>query len=187
LVDIHSPLDATMRNTLEMELTADGLTLRPPQIDDVPAVVAAVRSSLRELSPWMPWATSTYGEDEARTWMSGALGDVHPFVMIDADDELVGSCGLNKVDEFNRSANLGYWVRSDRSGRGHATTATELLKEYGFAIAGLHRMEVIMSVRNHASRRVAEKSGAVYEGVARGALRLGGEFHDTHVWSFVAE
>jgi RimJ/RimL family protein N-acetyltransferase len=175
-----------MRNTLAMELTADGLTLRPPTPDDAPAIVAAVRSSVAELAPWMPWATVSYSEEEAHTWMSGALGDVHPFVMVDKDDELVGSCGLNKIDEFNRSANLGYWVRSDRSRRGHATTATELIKEYGFAVAGLHRMEVIMSVRNEASRRVAEKSGAVYEGIARGALLLNGEFHDTHVWSFVA-
>jgi RimJ/RimL family protein N-acetyltransferase len=175
-----------MRHTAKMELTADGLTLRPPTDADASAIVAAVRSSFAELRPWMPWATTTYSEDDARTWISGALGDVHPFVMVDADGEFVGSCGLNKVDEYNRSANLGYWVRSDRSGRGHATTATELIAEYGFAIAGLHRMEVIMSVRNEASHRVAEKSGAVYEGIARGALLLHGEFHDTHVWSFVA-
>lgn len=167
-----------------MELTADGLTLRPPTSRDAPAISAAVRSSLAELEPWMPWATSAYGDAAARAWISGALGDVHRFVMM-VDGEVVGSCGLNKLDDLNRSANLGYWVRSDRAGNGYATTATELVAEYGFAVAQLHRMEVIMSVRNEASRRVAEKAGAVYEGVARGALLLLGEFHDAHVWSFV--
>ena len=167
-----------------MELTADELTLRVPTTDDAPQVAAAVRSSFAELPPWMPWASWTYSDHDALSWITGATGDAHPFVMT-VDGEVVGSCGLNKLDEFNRSANLGYWVRSDRVGKGYATTATQLVAEFGFAIAKLHRMEVVMSVRNEASRRVAEKSGAFYEGVARGALLLNGEFHDTHVWSFV--
>lgn len=176
-----------MRDTLSMELTADGLTLRTPTDADADAVAAAVRSSLAELAPWMPWAVPTYSADDVRTWMTGAHGDVHPFVMCDADGDIVGSCGLNKVDEFNRAAHLGYWVRTDRAGHGFATTATELLVEYGFAIPRLHRIIITMSVRNEASRRVAEKAGATYEGIARGALLLGASFHDAHVWSFVSD
>lgn len=99
----------------------------------------------------------------------------------------IGTCGLNGVSELNRSANLGYWVRSDRVGRGYATTATRLVRGYGHDIAELHRIAVLMSVRNHGSHRVAEKAGASYEGRLQGALRLRGEFHDAHSWSFIPD
>lgn len=168
-----------------MELHADGLTLRHPLDGDAPTVAASVQASLGELQPWMPWAVPSYDAEIAGQWIRGEFGDAHRFVMVDASGDLVGSCGLNHVDEQNRSANLGYWVRSDAAGRGHATAATRLLADYGLGEAGLHRLEVVMSTRNHASRRVAEKAGASFEGTLRGRLLLRDEFHDAHMWSFV--
>lgn len=170
-----------------MELVADGLTLRPPVDADAVAVADGVQRSLAELAPWMPWASAAYDTAAALAWIHGETGDSHRFVMVDAAGEFVGSCGLNGVSELNRSGNLGYWVRSDRIGNGHATTATKLVRRYGHDVASLHRIEVLMSVRNHASRRVAEKAGAHYEGRLRGALLLQGEFHDVHCWSFVPD
>ena len=32
--------------------------------------------------------------------------------------EVLGTIGLNAMDRLNRWANLGYWLRSDRVGRG---------------------------------------------------------------------
>ena len=167
-----------------MELVAGDLTLRSPVEGDAPRVVEAVRSSLGELNRWMPWASEAYDTEAALAWINGPNGDPHRFVMIDAAGELVGGCGLNGVSELNRSGNLGYWVRTDRTGRGHATAATKLVREYGHDVAGLHRIEVVMSVRNEASRRVAEKAGAHYEGRLRGCLLLHGDYHDAHCWSF---
>lgn len=170
-----------------MELLADDLLLRPPLDDDAPAVADAVQESLAELSPWMPWASPDYDANSALAWVRGETGDPHRFVMIDRGGEVVGSCGLNQLSELNRSGNLGYWVRSDRVGRGYATAATIALRTYGHNTVGLHRIEIVMSVRNEPSRRVAEKAGAEYEGRLRGCLRLHGEFHDAHCWSFVPE
>lgn len=169
-----------------MELIGDLLTLRPPVDDDSDAVAAGVQASLSELVPWMPWATPGYGSAEALGWIRGETGDPHRFVMLDAANDIVGSCGLNGVDDANRSANLGYWVRSDRAGEGFATEAAKLLARFGFSEPGFQRLEIVMSTRNHPSRRVAEKAGALHEGVARSSLLLQGEFHDAHVWSLIA-
>lgn len=175
-----------------MDLASDaappGFTLRPPIEDDVDAIAAAVRASLPELMPWMPWATGVEAHNGVgtRQWMRGEAGDRWRFVMIDRAGELVGCCGLNRVDDLNRSANLGYWVRSDQTGRGYASAATRSVARFGLGEAGLNRIEITMSVRNLASRRVAEKAGAQHEGIARAALLLRGEFHDAHTWSFVA-
>lgn len=170
-----------------MELRGEGVTLRAPIEDDASTIVHAIQSSLDDLARWMPWAVPDYDIEAARGWIAGETGDAHRFVMVDSNGEVVGSCGLNGISELNRSGNLGYWVRSDRAGRGLATEATRLLRRFGHDVAELHRIEVIMSVHNEASRRVAEKAGAHYEGVRRGALRLHGEFHDAHSWSFLPD
>ena len=169
-----------------MELYADALTLRPPVGGDADAVAAAVQASLPELAPWMPWATPAYDTEVAGKWIRGEFNEPHRFVMVDADGEIVGSCGLNRVDELNQSANLGYWVRTDRAGNGYAAAAARRLAEFGLDECGYHRLEISMSTRNEASRRVAEKAGATFEGTIRGALFLQGEFHDAFLFSFVA-
>ena len=48
--------------------------------------------------------------------------------------------------------------------------AARLVARYGHHEVGLHRLEIVMSVRNEASRRVAERLGAHYEGVQRGVV-----------------
>lgn len=168
-----------------MRSDASAVVLRPPDEPDATAIANAVQASLAELAPWMPWASEAYGAPDALQWIRGEFGEAHRFVIVDASGDIVGSCGLNGVDEGNNSANLGYWVRSDRTGRGTATAATCLLAEFGTGEAGYHRLEVTMSVHNIASRRVAEKAGAHYEGIARGRLLLRGDYHDAHTFSFI--
>ena len=174
--------------TTPIELRGNGLTLRSPVDADASLVADAVQRSLPELAPWMTWASPDYNSETAAKWIRGEFGDRHRFVMVDDAGDVVGSCGLNRVDELNRSANLGYWVHSGGTGRGHATEATRLLARFGLdpsAGPGYRRIQVEMSTRNHASRRVAEKAGATFEGTLRQALLLRDEYHDAHIWSFV--
>ncbi len=171
------------------ELRGEGVTLRHPDEGDAALVAEAVQRSIHELAPWMPWAVPDYDREMAAKWIRGEFGDAHRFMIVDGHGEVIGACGLNRVDAQNRSANLGYWVRTDRAGRGHATEATLLLARYGLdQTAGpmYRRLSIVMSTRHHASRRVAEKAGAVHEGTLRQALLLSDEFHDAHIWSLVA-
>jgi ribosomal-protein-serine acetyltransferase len=168
-------------------LLTDGvITLRRPTEADAPAMVEAVRSSLAELAPFMPWATADYDETRVRDWLqtTRVAGDIRYMILGDAG-EVAGGCGLNLFNPYNNSANLGYWLRSDRTGRGWATRATRLLARHGLTAADLERIEIFMSVENEASRRVAERAGATFEGTLRHRLLLHGRYHDTHVFSFI--
>lgn len=158
--------------------------LREPVAADAGALADMVLRSMSHLSPWMPWATSSYDEASASAWIEGLTGDAHRYFMVDAAGQIVGVCGLNSVDDVNKTANLGYWVAQDQAGNGFSTQATRQLAAIGHA-ADLHRLEIVMSVRNTASRRVAEKAGATFEGTVRGALLLHGEYHDAEVWSLL--
>ena len=84
-------------------------------------------------------------------------------------------------------ANLGYWVRTSAARRGVATNATRAVARYGFEELGLQRIEIVAAVRNLPSQRVAEKAGAVREGVLRKRLLIRGEAHDAVLFSLVAE
>ena len=171
-----------------MKLSDETVTVRSPTEDEAPVVAAAVQSSLDSLQPWMPWATSDYGPEQARQWIAGELepGAV-PLVILDDAGDIVGSSGLNLIDHQNLRANLGYWVRPDRTGRGYATAATRLVAAWGLDHFGLQRIEIVMSIENERSRLVAERSGARYEGVQWGRLRYGARQHDAHMFAFVAD
>jgi RimJ/RimL family protein N-acetyltransferase len=74
-----------------------------------------------------------------------------------------GGC-LDQLDASG-TANVGYWVRTSRTGQGIATAAVRLVARFGFEDLGLRRLELLIAVHNVASRRVAEKVGATLEGV----------------------
>ncbi len=167
-----------------MTVLTDGtITLRPPRVSDAAAVADAVRASLAELAPWLAWATPDYDEASARAWITG--GEEHPFVIVDSGagpgGGIVGSCGVNGVDETDGRANLGYWIRSDRTGRGVATRAARLVARHALTTLGLTRLEIVVAVDNHASRRVAQRLGAVHERVLPRRLVVGGRVHDAHL------
>ena len=165
-------------------LTNGTLTLRFPDSADAPAIAEAVRNSFVELDPWMPWASADYGPDDAMFWITNT--EETSFVVLDEEGSFVGTCGLNGFDQMNKRANLGYWVRTSHVGRGIATAAATLVAQHGLTELGLQRLEVVMSVENGASRRVAERIGAVHEGVLHKRLSLKGVSHDAHSFSITS-
>ena len=82
-------------------------------------------------------------------------------------------------------ANLAYWVRTSRVGEGIATEAVILVARYGFEKLGFQRIEIIVSKDNAPSLRVAEKLGAVREGLLRNRLLLHGTPCDAYMHSLI--
>jgi RimJ/RimL family protein N-acetyltransferase len=160
----------------QLPLTDGKVLIRPYRDGDVALLYEAVRSSIPEVSPWMPWCHKDYTIEESRIWVESrpeaeAQGTEYAFVIADPDDKrFLGGCGLNQFHPVFRFANLGYWIRSDHVGQGLATAATKLLARYGFDHFGLARIEILMLVNNIASQRVAEKAGAVREGLLRNRI-----------------
>jgi RimJ/RimL family protein N-acetyltransferase len=61
------------------------------------------------------------------------------------------------------------------------------MARFSFEQVGLHRDEILAAVPNVASQRVAEKAGAVREGVLRNRLLIGGESQDAVLFSLIPE
>jgi RimJ/RimL family protein N-acetyltransferase len=174
-----------------IRLTDGIVELRAPRRSDTAELYEAVRASLPELQPWMAWAHSDYSEVEAGEWVRRAArafaeGAEFQFVArAVGSGEVLGTIGLNSVDRINRWANLGYWLRSERVGRGLVTRSATLVAGFGFGELGLGRIEVLAAVGNLRSQAVAERLGALREGVLRRRLRVGDDVQDAVVFSLV--
>ncbi len=170
-------------------LAAD-VILRPYRVDDVSPLLEAARESVTEVEPFLPWCRPNLTAEEQLAWIEAqaaarAAGRAFEFVVLSGDGAFLGGCGVNQIDALNRRANVGYWVRSSATRRGVATAALRQAVRWAFQHTDLVRLEVLVSTRNAASLRVADKAGAVREGVLRRRLLLHGTWHDAVLFSIV--
>ncbi|MDX1688424.1 MAG: GNAT family N-acetyltransferase [Candidatus Promineifilaceae bacterium] len=174
----------------DVELSDGVVILRPPGPDDVKGLFAAVHESRDALRPWMGWVSDDYTIADTRTWIESQPsnweeGAHYGFLITDDEGTVLGTCGLGHPNNVHRFANLGYWVRSGRRGEGIAGRATRLLAAFGFRELDLVRVEIVVSVGNAASLRVAEKVGARREGVLRNRILVRDAVHDAVMHSLV--
>lgn len=164
-------------------LTDGTITIRRLQLEDrLPRLEASIESRA-ELEPWMPWARDL-SPDMMATFVAGCWlgwndGTAYEFVIEDAETGRdLGGVAINDISKADRSANIGYWVRSDASGRGVATRATRLAARFAFEEAGLRRLQLYHAAGNPASGRVAQKVGFRPEGTRRRYMLIYDEEHD---------
>ena len=177
----------------DLELVQGPLLLRPWRAEDAPALCQAVQESVETVGRWLPWCHAGYGLDEAHAWVDqcrdGWTADEHyAFGVFErATGALLGSVGLNQRNRLHRSAAMGYWVQRSREGQGVARQAAKLAARFGFETLELIRIEIVVLPDNHASRRVAELTGARLETIARHRLWMNGQARDAAVYALVPD
>jgi RimJ/RimL family protein N-acetyltransferase len=144
---------------------------------------------MADMSPWMPWCQPGYSMEMARDWTAARpklFSDriEFDFVITREDGRFLGGCGLNQMNYFYRFSNLGYWVRSSEAGKGVAVQAVRLTAAFAFEKTLLNRLELLIAAGNDRSCRVAEKAGALLEGVLRDRIFLDGQSIDAKLYSF---
>ena len=115
-----------------------------------------------------------------------AAGEREGFVVEDEDGRSLGLAVAPRIEREARTAELGYVVLAEERGRGVATEALRLLTDWAFAALDAVRLELMISVENEASKRVAERCGYRLEGVLRSVYVKPGRWEDTEVWSRLA-
>jgi ribosomal-protein-serine acetyltransferase len=178
---------------MNAELIEGPFLIRPYRPGDVDAVYEAVRESIAEVSPWLPWCHPEYKREQTvafilsgeEAWQSG--GEYSFGVFEKESDHFLGGVGLNQFNHIHRIGNLGYWVRTRAIGRGIASTAARRIAQFGFEQLALQRIEIVAALTNIASQRVAEKAGAIREGVQRQRILIRGEAQDAVVYSLVRD
>jgi RimJ/RimL family protein N-acetyltransferase len=84
-------------------------------------------------------------------------------------------------------AHVGVELLPGFRGRGLGADAVRVACRYGFALRGLHRLQLETLSDNHAMIAVAEKLGFTREGVTRGSSWVNGRFMDDVIFGLLAE
>jgi [ribosomal protein S5]-alanine N-acetyltransferase len=109
-------------------------------------------------------------------------------VIVDKQDSIVGHIEyfptVNYLDELELSYHI---YGTENRGKGYTTEAVRLLTKYLFERKKHNRIRLIIHPDNAASRRIAEKCGYQYEGIARGAWYNRGKNHDVVVYAVLRD
>ena len=167
------------------------ITLKPFEITYLEDFVEAVRESEKTVGMWMPWCSKTYSEAEAHQWFTDCKNNIinksayDIGIFLANSDRCVGGVSINQINHQNKIGNIGYWVRESYQNQGIASSAVELIKNFGFNSLGLSRLEIVILEDNVISRKVAEKLDAQLECVAANRLVHDGKPMAAAVYSLV--
>lgn len=126
---------------------------------------------MEELRPWLPFAENipTLEESEASVRKARLQflerSDLMLHLRDKATDEFVGSSGLHRMDWNARSFEIGYWVRTSRSGKGLVTEAVRGIEQFAIVHLQANRLEIRCDARNVRSASVAKRLGYTQEGI----------------------
>ena len=167
------------------------LMLRPFRRRDVASMHDAVAGSVDDLQPWLPWVdgydrgvAQRFIRESVGAWSEGRAFDF-TIRAIDDPNRHIGNVSVWPTSQQNNIGEVGYWIRSDETGKGFGTEATTRAVQIGFEEMELHKVQLRIAVGNLASDRIAEKLGFSFEGTLRDEVRIGNQWLDHTVWSML--
>ncbi len=165
------------------------LTLRSVEASDADALFLVVDGHRAHLGAWLPWVEHTVSVADTRAFIAlsreNETDGTGLAAVIEAGGQLCGCIGLDAIDRFHRTSELGYWLREDCEGRGLVTRAAQTLIGYAFSQLGLNRLGLRTAPENDRSRAVARRLGFREEGVLREAQRRHGRYFDLVLYSLL--
>ena len=188
--DTRAPLDLKLPD----RIATPRLLVRRWRAVDAPLLRSAIDASLPELQRWMVWARDEpvpvldlavrlAGFEDA--WDAGR--DFGFGIFAYDESEVFGSCGVHlRNDERDLPpdhAEIGYWLRSDVTGRGYATEAVGALLEPASRLPGVRRVEIRCAPDNLRSAAVARRLGLRHvRTIPASEIMVDGVARDTMVW-----
>lgn len=170
---------------------AAGGTIRlvHPRWSDFEAWSALRRENADYLRPWEPNVSMSglnrpaYRSRLSRLKKLVQQDRAYPFHIFRGEN-LVGACNITHIERSTaQSAKLGYWIGEAFTGRGFARASVKAASDFCFSGLGLHRVEAAVQSDNSASIKVLQASGFIFEGTARGLLKINGEWRDHHIYA----
>jgi [ribosomal protein S5]-alanine N-acetyltransferase len=167
-------------------LKADSIELRPVRQDDLEELYAR-HVDIANRGDFFPVNVLSESEFRRRFQDSGFWNEESGMLLImNGAGSIVGHVEFFRTVSYLDELELSYQIyESAERGQGRTTEAVNLLVRYLFAQRKVNRIRLVIHPGNRASRRVAEKSGFVCEGTARGAWYHRGSNHDVDVYAIL--
>jgi RimJ/RimL family protein N-acetyltransferase len=154
-------------------LRTERLYLRCWQGDDAPELLPILSANTEHLSSWIPehvWKPLPVPELAERLEGFAASFDAQRewryAIFTLQDDTLLGEVALFPRNDKARvpfveadRLEIGYWLRSDVTGRGYATEAARAMLDIAQSMPGMKLVEIRCDARNVASAAVPQRLG----------------------------
>lgn len=188
----------TTRSSMYSPITLHGrrVVLRTMSEIDYPGWFEVRRRCADWLLKWEPRsAHSSHLPDDQRSFVTRCairererqMGTGFGFGMF-VDGRFVGEITLSSIQRGPlQSAFIGYWIDQEMAGQGLMPEAVVTVLQYAFESLRLHRIEINIIPRNAASRRVVEKLGLRFEGIAERYLEIDGAWEDHARYAITSE
>jgi RimJ/RimL family protein N-acetyltransferase len=168
------------------ELRTERLLLRAWRSTDAALLLPVLEANVERLGGWIPAQVSTpvplpeletrlagFAADFAasRSWRFGIFAPDQSAVYGEADLFFRDAGGRVHAAAADR-LEIGYWLRSEVTGRGYATEATRALMDLAAQLPAMRHVEIRCDPRNDASAAVPRRLGfrLAQEGVRDAAL-----------------
>jgi len=169
------------------------LALRMPEMADHLAWAQLRRQGEDFLRPWEPcWSPDHFTRKSFRNrvyWATRARDEGRAlalFLTRREDGRLLGAITLDNIRRGpSQSAQVGYWIGEEFARQGYMSEALVGVVGHAFGALDLGRVEAACLAENAASRRLLERSGFAFEGVARRYLQINGHWRDHVVYAIL--
>ncbi|MFO8068692.1 MAG: GNAT family protein [Alkalibacterium sp.] len=167
------------------------ISLKLKEIQDSTEIFALIDQSRMHLKQWMTWVDQVQSvEDIGEVTYKHLLEfteqkAVHFVIMY--EDEIAGSVSIKDIDWSLRSAEIGYWLGSEYTGKGIMVRTVSSLLDYAFNKLNLHKIEIWAAEGNEKSRSIPERLGFVQEGMRRDNELIDGKYVNMIIYGLLKD
>lgn len=153
---------ANPKDLIEVTLPGETVCIRQLSPENAQRYFELMAADRTHFSKYDDGVTDRYKTvDDVRERMEHPKPNRYSFGIWDGDT-MVGS--INLEEHENGTAEVGYWVGTDYTGKGYATRALNALIVFGFEHLGKKELQASVLVGNEDSRKPLEKTGFVQTG-----------------------
>ncbi len=175
-----------LRARRKVRLETDRMSLRPPEHGDFRAWSTLRRESRDFLTKWEPiWAEDHLNRKSFTNrvyWAQRSISQgtaVPLFLIRRSDAALLGAITLDNIRRGpSQAGTTGYWIGEAYARQGYMREAIHAMVHFAFKTLDLSRIEAGCLPENLPSRRLLEKCGYKYEGVAQSYLQIDGRWRN---------
>lgn len=173
-------------------LTGPRLRLIAPTLERADQMHHLVCNFRQPHTEFLAWANGQSRLKDTRDNLKSAVDNFiadkneYTFLIVEnSSDALVGCISLFIHDLRIPYLEIGYWIASDRMGKGYASEACALVRDIAVQFFKAKRIELTTARRNIRSIRVAERCGFICEAVlANARIDKAGVVDDTCVYVY---
>src|SRR5689334_19553946 len=169
----------------------EGITLGLVMLKDAPQLAEVIRANHEHLASYMSFASADYSEANAHEFLQRSLHKIADETafrwLIFADDAIIGMISFNTISTRFGSADIGYWLAKEWTGRGIMIDAIRAITDYGFGTLGLQRIEILTDTENEKSANSALRAGYQFETCRCSWTYRNGQYRDLNAYVALAD